>query len=110
MCGRVRHLRGVDRRRDAGIELVQGGYEFRDVSVFGLIHWSEDALDHPLIGFLAVIGRAEDAVRENAAQNGLVLVMMGIDKPGHDDHAAGVQDRGRCIEVASDREDLLSAD
>jgi hypothetical protein len=29
--------------------------------------------------------------------------MMGIDKAGHDDHAAGVDDHARCIEVSSDR-------
>jgi hypothetical protein len=54
--GGVRHLRGVDCRRDPGIELVQGGDELRDVGDLGLIHWSEDTLDYSRIGFLAVIG------------------------------------------------------
>jgi hypothetical protein len=67
-------------------------------------------LDYPLVDFLAVIGRAQDAVSGNAAQNGFVLVVMGIDKAGHDYHAAGVDDRGRCIEAESDGEDLFRAD
>ena len=52
--------------------------EFGDVGVFGLIHWSEDALDYPLIGFLAIIGRAKDTIGKNTAQNGFVLMVMGI--------------------------------
>jgi hypothetical protein len=67
-------------------------------------------LDHPLIGFLAVIGGAKDTVGENTAQNGFVLVMMGIYKAGHDYHAAGIDNQRRCIEATSDGEDLLSAD
>src|SRR5215472_17146752 len=47
---------------------------------------------------------------ENTAQNGFVLMVMGINKAGHDYHARSVDDQAGCIEVASDGKDLLSAD
>ena len=110
MRWRVRHLGGVDCRRDPGIQLVQGGDQFRDVGVFRLICWGEDALDRSLIGFLAVTRQAEDAVGENAAQNGFVLVMVGIDKARHDDHPAGVHHESRRIQISADGKDLFSLD
>jgi len=106
----MRHLRGVDGRRDPGIQLVQRRDEFRDVGVLGLIYRGENSLDYPLVGFLAVTRRAEDAVGENAAQNGLVLVMVGVDEARHNDHPTGIDHESCRIQVAPDSEDLLSLD
>src|SRR5215472_12314968 len=110
VCRRVRHLRGIDGRRDSGVELAQRGHELRDVGVLRLVDRGEDALDHTLIGLLSVAGGAEDPVGKNAAQNGLILVMLGIDKAGHDDRPSGVDNGRRRAQVAPDGEDLFALD
>src|SRR5215472_4414755 len=110
VCWRVRHLRGVDGRRDPGVGLAQRGHELRDVGVLRLVDRGEDALDYTLVGLLSVAGRAEDPVGKNAAQDGLILVMVGIDKAGHDDHPGGVDNGRRRVQVVPDSEDLLAFD
>jgi hypothetical protein len=61
-------------------------------------------------GDVLIEGKKILAIGENAAQNGFVLVMVGIDKARHDDHPGGVHHDSRRIQISPDGKDLLSLD
>ena len=96
VLGRVVNLRDVVHRRDAIVELAQRTEQFVDVYVLGPVHGGELQKNVLVIG-CGPGGRAravvdQDPIGEKAAQRRLELVMVGVDKPGHDDAA-------RCVDL-----------
>jgi hypothetical protein len=126
MLGRVRALRGVDSRRDALIDLADRGHQLRDVVVLGVVRGTAqvpddvvadlelahrpDALDDRTVAFLRPHGiRARPLkvpVGVVGPLDGLVLVVVRVDKPWHDDHAPGIHDVSRRLDLRPHHGDL----
>jgi hypothetical protein len=127
---RVRALRGIDTQGDALIYLADRGHELRDVVILGVVGGAAqvpygglrgsnpacgpDVLHDRPVAFLRPLrGHASPlkvAVGDDVPLDGLVLVMVRVDEPRHDDHAAGVDDLGRRVEIRPDRRDFGTLD
>jgi hypothetical protein len=102
-------------RGDAVIQLAQRTEQLVDVHIRRPVHGGELLQDVFVISYGP--GRRERAVvdqnpiGEKAAQRRLELVMVGVDKPGHDD-AAGRVDLSRAarVQVRPNGEDFLAFD
>ena len=103
---RVVNLGDVEHRRHAGVELAQRAEQHGDVGVLRPVDAGELAQDeieivHPAVRQAVV---EQQAVRKEATQRGLELVVVGIDEARHDDHAVGLDHVGAAgVEVRSHR-------
>ena len=108
---RVVNLADVHHRGNARIQLGNAAEQFVDIDVFGTIN-----LRKPLQDRLVVIGGIfgqsvidQDAVGQLAAQCGFELVVVGVDKAGHDDLARSLDHHGIArLDIGTDLDDLLS--
>ena len=112
---RVMDLRHVVNRGDPVVELGEAAEQLADVDVLRPIDRREAEQDRGVVGVRAfrrrIVVEDQHAVGEVAAQRRLELVMVGVDEPGHDDAAAGVDHTGiTCAQVRADGEDLLALD
>ena len=112
---RVVDLRDVVHGRDAVVELAQRTEQLVDVHILRPVHGGELLQNVFVIGYgpgrraRAVVD--QDPIGEKAAQRRLELVMVGVDKPGHDDAASCVDLRCAArMQVRPNGEDLLALD
>ena len=84
VLGRMRDLRGVDRGGRAHVDHAEGGHQHACIGVGGRIGRRER------IGDIAIVVGIEQAVGEDAAQQALVEVVVGVNEARQHDAAGGV--------------------